>query len=186
MESINKTCIWCDKQFKIFPEDKAMYDAMDLPMPDKCHICRWKRGLAFWSFGKFRKIKSDLSGKTIITSLSEMNLSPIYARDEWSSDSWNPMEYGRDYDFSRPFFEQFKALSDVVPKPAKSSLKMGINSEYSNNCLGLKNCYLIFFSGNCEDCAYGNAINHCNNCFDNTSVHDSEFSYECFHTARCS
>ena len=31
----------------------------------------------------------------------------VYSPDVWWSDEWDPLDYGLDFDFSSPFFEQF-------------------------------------------------------------------------------
>ena len=49
----------------------------------------------------------------------------------WWSDAWNPIDYGRDFDFSRSFFEQFLELSVEVPHAA-TEVNMIENSDYSN------------------------------------------------------
>ena len=36
------------------------------------------------------------------------------------ADEWDPMEYGMDVDFTRPFFEQFRELMLKVPFPNKT------------------------------------------------------------------
>ena len=131
------------------------------------------------------KRKSSYSGKDVFATYPEDVPFPVYLQEEWFSDKWDPMDYGKEYDFSRPFFEQFLELSNNVPKPAKSALRM-VNSEYSNNAVGLKNCYLIFNSGYSEDCGYGNGVSFSKNCFDNSDVNYGELCYEVFNSARCS
>jgi hypothetical protein len=39
----------------------------------------------------------------------------VYSQDEWWSDKWDAMDYGRDFDFSRGFFEQINELIINVP-----------------------------------------------------------------------
>ena len=41
---------------------------------------------------------------------------PVYCRECWYSDKWDPLFYGQDYDFSKSFFEQWKDLSKIVPR----------------------------------------------------------------------
>ena len=42
----------------------------------------------------------------------------VYNIDYWDSDKWTALDYGQDFDFNRPFFEQFKELMEKVPKPS--------------------------------------------------------------------
>lgn len=69
--SETKLCQNCRQEFGIAPDDPDFYANLGVPVPDQCPQCRWKRQLSFWIFGKFRKTKSDLSGKSIITTLPE-------------------------------------------------------------------------------------------------------------------
>jgi len=69
----------------------------------------------------------------------------IYDSKYWWSDEWNPMEYGREYDFAKPFFEQFNDLLKKTPLLALSNLN-SVNSEYTNFVDNNKSCYLIFGS----------------------------------------
>ena len=49
------------------------------------------------------------------------------------SDERNAHDYGRDIDFSRPFFEQFHALEMEAPHPALFKDYMrDVNSDYTN------------------------------------------------------
>lgn len=77
---------------------------------------------------------------------------PVYSDEYWNSDKWDPMEYGRDYDFSRPFFEQIRELYNIVPWGVMWSMEK-VNSDYSFSAY-TKNGYLLFDSGYVEDSAY--------------------------------
>jgi len=185
-ESQTKTCQNCQSSFVIVAQDFQFYEKINVPPPTFCWLCRAQRRFAFRNERALFKRKSDFSGKDIFATYPQSVPFPVYAQNEWFSDEWDPMEHGQDYDFSRPFFEQFQELSNKVPKPAKSATGFSKNSDYSNNCTNLKNCYLIFNAGYDEDCAYGNAVNHSNNCFDNANVYRCELTYENFNSARSS
>ncbi len=117
-----KTCQNCKANFDIVPEDFAFYERIKVPPPTWCPQCRFQRRMSWrngWHLFKNREI---LKGEEIFSFFPAENKIPIYERDYWFSDAWDPMEYGRDYDFSRPFFEQFKEFMEKVPEPAHSSL----------------------------------------------------------------
>ena len=61
----------------------------------------------------------------------------VYAEDYWKSDAWEPLEYAKDYDFSKNFFEQFRILFEEIPHPNMIQ-KNNVNSEYTNHTLNLK------------------------------------------------
>jgi hypothetical protein len=55
----------------------------------------------------------------------------IYDQKIRWSDSWNAMDYGKEYDFTKPFFEQFKELYQYIPKISLTNTGSE-NSEYVN------------------------------------------------------
>jgi len=77
----------------------------------------------------------------------------VYSTEYYWSDSWDPMSYGRDFDFSKGFFEQFQEIFQAIPKQALV-VKECENSEYLNFAYRVKNCYLIFASGRDENCYF--------------------------------
>jgi hypothetical protein len=69
----------------------------------------------------------------------------VYNQDFWWGDKWNPLDYGKDFDFSRSFFEQFDELLKEVPHVSLLNSEC-LNSEYVNYSSYLKNSYLVFDS----------------------------------------
>ena len=60
-----------------------------------------------------------------------------------------------------------------------------VNSPYAFNATELKNSYLVVNASYSEDCMYGNAVDHCKDCVDNSHIQDSERCYECFWLSKC-
>ena len=115
----------------------------------------------------------------MISSFSVDKPFPIYEIDAWWSDNWDPLSYGRAYDFDRSFFDQFLELRDQVPRLTLQQQKPMENCDYCN-CVGKdKNCYLIFSGNRNEDCQYASWINDCRDCVDNLNIESSELLYEC-------
>lgn len=104
---------------------------------------------------------------------------PIYHLDNWWSDNWDPMTYGRDYDFSRPFFEQYREFLYSIPWPAKSVINV-VNSEYCEQAGGLKNCYLCFNGNEMEGSAYVVSGWNVKDCFDLYESRHTELSYDSY------
>lgn len=110
---------------------------------------------------------------------------PIYCRECWYSDKWDPSDYGRDFDFSRPFFEQLYELRRAVPAIALNQTGTIENSDYVHYTGYSKNCYLIAHADFCEDCCYGYGFKkntscmdgfynlHCELCYDGVYIHKS-------------
>lgn len=98
----------------------------------------------------------------------------------WNSDDWDPLEFGRDYDFSRPFFDQWIELARSVPMPNLQVVTSSMeNSDYTNGITGAKNCYLLFGAIDNEDCLYSVALNRCRSTVDSIHCNDCELCYDC-------
>ena len=181
---MQRTCQSCKKEFNIEPDDQVFYEKMQVPPPTWCWECRAQRRLAFRNESALFKRKSDMSGEMIFSMFQDNVPFPVYSNEEWYSDTWDPFDYGRDYDFSRSFFEQLKELIDVVPRATRSVLRLE-NSDYSNNASSLKNCYLLFNSNASEDCLFGNGVDDSRGCVDGSHIMGSEACYQCFWVTRC-
>lgn len=102
---------------------------------------------------------------------------PVYCSACWWSDKWNPLTYGADYDFGRPFFVQFRELLGKVPRPNLRCTNT-VNSDYCNYVADSKNCYLCFGSIEVEDCLYGCPYES-KFCVDTYLARECEYCYEC-------
>ena len=184
MQAEAKTCQNCKNQFTIEPEDFQFYERVKVPPPTFCPQCRFQRRCAFRNERHLYRTKSALSGKDLVTIFPPELGTTVYEEKEWWSDAWDPMSYGRDYDFSRNFFEQFFELVRLVPRINRNVLE-DVNSEYSANAGRCKNCYLIFNANDDEDCAYGNGMDLSKHCYDNSHVRKSELCYQSVWLDQC-
>jgi len=172
-----KTCQNCKKEFTIEPEDFLFYDKIKVPPPTWCPQCRMIRRLVFYSQRKLFRQKDAATGKQIFSNYHPQASVKVYDRDYWWSDQWDPVDYGKDYDFSRPFFEQFRELQEVVPLPNLNVHQL-VNSDYANNAGFLKNCYLCFDTGESENSAYLVRGIKVKESLDLYEALDTELSYE--------
>jgi hypothetical protein len=184
MNSEVKNCQNCKIEFVIEPDDFAFYEKIKVPPPTFCPYCRAQRRFCWRNEWVLYKAPSAFSGKDIFQMYAPEVGVKVYEKEVWYSDQWDPMSYGRDYDFSRPFFAQFKDLLFEVPLKNLDVLN-GVNSDYTNNLTEPKNCYLVFNGSNPEDCRYGNGINFCRDCQDMSHMSKSEECYECFWLNGC-
>lgn len=178
-----KTCQNCKGQFLIDEEDRRFYTRIKVPDPTFCPECRAMRRYAFWNERHLFRKNDARNGKQIFSTFSQASAVKIYEHDHWWSDKWDPLEYGREYDFSRPFFEQFQELALAVPRPARS-IKNPVRSDYCNQASDLKNCYLCFNGNTAEDCMYGVAFQKMRNSLDFYQCDDSELCYSIFSGAK--
>jgi hypothetical protein len=186
METETKICQSCKSDFSIEPDDFSFYETIKVPPPTWCPRCRLVRRLAWQGYYNFYKRKCDFTGDTLITTHHPDAKIKMYRQDIWWSDKWDPREYGRDYDFNRPFFEQFSELMNEVPYPALyTEYSTMINSDYCNAASGCKNCYLVFRCTNAEDSAYLNIINDAKNSLDCTDAGLPELCYGSAQINKC-
>lgn len=177
MEAEARTCQSCKNQFLIEPADFEFYKKIDVPPPTWCPECRLIRRLSWRNERFLFKRKEALNNKDIFSGFPESVSATIYHLDDWWSDNWDPLDYGKEYDFSRSFFEQYRELLYSVPWPAKSTLNM-VNSEYCEQAGGLKNCYLYFNGNDSENCAYVVSGWNLKDCFDLYEARHTELSYD--------
>lgn len=182
---MSKQCVACDELFELGETDRKFLAKMEVPEPTHCYFCRMLRRLSQRNERFLYHRKCDLSGKQIISSFSVDKPFPVYDIDVWWSDRWNALDYGRDFDFSRPFFEQFHSLRREVPRLALQQQKPMQNSAYCNCAARNKNCYLVFSTNSCEDCYYGSWVNSSRDCLDNLNIEGCELCYECVGCRDC-
>ncbi|HAS80499.1 MAG: hypothetical protein UR25_C0001G0102 [Candidatus Nomurabacteria bacterium GW2011_GWE1_32_28] len=149
-----KTCQNCKNEFILEKEDFNFYEKIKVPPPTWCPECRLIRRLAYREDRNLYKRICDNCNENIISIFRPDSSIKAYCPTCWYGDSWDGIEYGRDYDFSRSFFEQFHELQKIVPNQATGS-KNSTDCSYSNNNIRCKNCTLTFDgfqSINCYNC----------------------------------
>ena len=179
MDKETKICQNCKKDFVIKPEDFDFYEKMKVPAPTFCPECRAIRRLIFLNHVNLYKKAETNEGKKVFSNYPEESNIKIYDHDYWWSDKWNPMDYGMDVDFKRPFFEQLKELNYSAPWPSRSVRGM-INSDYCNQASYLKNCYLCFNCNNEENCQYCVGSNYAKDSLDCYATPKAELCYEVY------
>jgi hypothetical protein len=105
MQNETRQCQNCKKDFIIEPDDFGFYEKIKVPLPTFCWQCRAMRRMLFRNFRFLYKRKCDATGKTIFVLIPPEAPMPVYEHNYWMSDAWDPMDYGQEYDFNRPFFE---------------------------------------------------------------------------------
>src|SRR3989344_2448471 len=184
MNSETRACQNCKQNFVIEPEDFKFYEKVNVPPPTWCPECQLKRRLLFRNEHNLYKRKESIDGKEVISTFSSDKKIQVYEQDYWLSDKWEPLNYGKDYDFLKPFLEQFNELLKDVPYTALLNIN-AVNSEYCNYTFGNKNCYLIFGGDFNEDCAYGTFNMYSKNSFDLYWVNKCELCYEGIDSENC-
>lgn len=180
------TCKISGKQFQITEEDKAFHDKVGLPLPELAPFERLREMLMWRNEVEFYRNKCDLTGKPLISVFRPETKVTLYnTRDFWS-DKWNPLDYGMDFDFNRPFFEQFAELYAQVPQlPLVNDDGIGSsNCEYTNDTTHSKNCYFTFNSFYLEDVLYSYFADHSKSCVDCLVAQENQLCFECVDTQK--
>lgn len=132
------------------------------------------------------KRKCDAPGHTeeLVSVFSPEKKLTVYDDRYWWSDAWNPVDYGREYDFSKPFFLQFRELLERVPLISLSITNMA-DCSYCNVSEGDKDCYLISATWHNEHVLYSNRVASNKDCMDLYASNSNELCYELVHCEKC-
>lgn len=191
---MQKPCRQCARQFEITDEDLKFYNKVSpvfsgkkyqIPAPTLCPDCRCQRRLVWRNERKLYHRKCDLCGQEVISIYSPDKPYKAHCPKCFYGDKWDALEYGRDFDFNRPFFDQFNELLLTVPALSINLQKQNENCDYTNLTTENKNCYLIFAASKSEDCYYTTYLHRGKNVSDCFFVFDCELSYECIDCYNC-
>ncbi len=183
-----QTCRFTGKEFEITEDDKIFYEKISpdfpIPLPTLHPEERKKQRLCFRNLRNLYVRTCDKSGKQILSYYDKDSPYKVYDREAWWADDWDALDYGRDFDFNRPFFEQFEELFRVVPHVSRAGVLLE-NCDYVNGASKCKNCYLSFNMDYCEDCYYLTEAKHSKDCMDSYNLVTCELCYEGMELDRC-
>jgi hypothetical protein len=181
MNKETKVCQNCKSEFAIEPEDFDFYEKVKVPSPTFCPDCRQLRRFTWRNERTLYHRKCDATGKDIITMFSPEQPFIVYERDFWWSDEWDQNASGRDYNFSKSFFQQYRELFQKAPLPNLCNSNC-VNSEYGNHNADMKDCYLSYASLRCENLSYSAG---CPNCKDSIDLYKVGNSMQCYDNTLC-
>jgi len=182
---MTKQCQNCVRDFEITSDDLQFYGRFQVPPPTFCPECRLVQRLAFRNERSLYKRPCALCGKEKILMYPAGSAFTVYCKECWWSDGWDSKTYGQEYDFSKPFFEQFAKLLHAVPRPGIVQQGTNPGSDYANRVTDNRNCYLVFGSSRTEHCSYGVWLNDSQECVDCYDVQKSQRCYECIDCFQC-
>jgi hypothetical protein len=186
MEAQKKTCQNCKNDFIIEPDDFSFYEKMKVPAPTFCSNCRLQRRLAWRNERGLHNRECDLCGKKIISIYHKDFNNIVYCDKCWWSDKWEALDYGINYDFSKPFLNQLFELFHKVPVPNLFAFGTTmINSQYCNMANDMKNCYLLHDGTFDENVSYGSGAFYVKDSQDVTMARKCELCYEIVTCINC-
>lgn len=193
MNSEARVCKNCSASFVIEQDDFSFYEKIGVPAPTFCPECRYQRKLLWRNERNLYRRTCDLCKRNIIAVYPEKTSFPVYCQKCWWSDKWNPLAYGQDIDFSRPFFEQVKELWSNVPALSIQN-DDGIastNSEWAYDWAFSKNTYMSVCGWFTENCLYSYYACYDKDVMDSFFIWNTEVAYElsvcnkCYHSKYC-
>lgn len=186
MQNETKTCQNCTKDFVVEADDFAFYEKMGVPAPDTCPECRLVLQYLWRNERVLYRNTCGKSGESIVSIYSPDSPFTVYDIHEWWGDSWSAEDYAMEYDFSRPFFDQFKELMEKVPRLALLN-KNCTNSDYSNHSSNSKNAYMCTTAFDCENVFHSQDCIALKNSADiyRSEGNGNENLYECMNVYDC-
>ena len=179
MKSETKICKNCKKDFVIEPDDFGFYEKMKVLPPTWCPECRLIRRLSFRNERYLYKRTCELCKKEVLSVYEPSVKRKVFCPACWWSDNWEQFESGREYDFSRPFFEQFQKLQETAPMQSLFlHYQTIVDSNYNNLAGYLKNCYMVFHADHNERCMYASGLKMSNDSQDVLMLQKSDLCYE--------
>ena len=177
MNNETKKCQNCKKNFTIEPEDFSFYEKIKVLPPTWCPECRLIRRLAYREERSFFKDTCDNCNKEIVSLFAPESNLIVFCSSCWWGDDWNPLDYGRDYDFSKPFFQQFHELQKVVPSQA-TNLRNCTDCKYCHGSIRCKNCMHVFGGFQTINCYYCQAPIFSRDSMDSDIIFNGDHVYE--------
>ncbi|MBN2086802.1 hypothetical protein JW758_00475 [Candidatus Peregrinibacteria bacterium] len=178
------TCVRCKSQFEHLPDDIKFYKEYDFPSPELCPDCRHQNRIAYRNERVLYRRNCDLCGNLVVSIFSINTPFPVYCSDCWWGNKWDAIFYGCEFDFSRPFFEQFFELRDKVPRQTLNNSK-SINSEFCSQCIGNKDCYLLFAADENQNSMHSYWINRCIDVYNSSWLSDCTLCIDLVDAENC-
>jgi len=188
-----KACRQCQTSFEITQWDMEFYEKISptfagkkfqIPTPTLCPECRQQRRLAFRNERNLYRRTCDASGKQIISMYNPECGYKVYDQKIWWSDQWDPMSYGREFDFTKTFTEQFGELMREMPHLSLLGVQNEL-SDYVNGVFAWTRSYLCFNCDYIEDCMYVQNSLRLKKSLDCLSCMNSELLYWCLVCDNC-
>ncbi len=176
-EREKRQCQNCKKEFTVESDDFAFYEKIRVPPPTFCPDCRMQRRFIWRNERTLYKGKCAATGKEFLTMFSPESNMVVYDRDYWWSDKWDNLASGREYDFSKPFFEQYRDLLHRAPLPNLANTNV-TRSDYGNHNADCKDCYLLYASYMNENVSFSSGIMEGKDSMDLYNVLKCELCYD--------
>lgn len=182
---MDRTCKQCGVGYILDQDDLAFYKKISVPEPKFCPKCREIRRWSFRNEHNLYRRECGKCKKQIISMYSQDKAYVIYCKECFNDDTFDPLILGKDFDFKRPFFEQFDELLKATPLVCIMGGTNSVNSDYVSFEVNDKNCYMNIGGQGNEDCYYNDFCFKSNDCMDNYWIFDCELMYGSIDCKKC-
>ena len=186
-------CGKCKNNFEIKNKDLFFYDNISpffngvkypIPIPKLCPDCRLQRRLVFRNDRNYYKRACTLCSKNIVSLYSEDKNFPVYCKDCFWNEAYDPRKYGMEYDFEKTLWEQLAKLRIQTPRIAIYNTQSE-NSDYTVHSSRNKNAYMSCSSLEAQDIFYTDWGIRCRDSSDLYICYDMELCYFCSFSGKC-
>jgi hypothetical protein len=177
-------CKNCNTELAFTDTDRQIYEKVKVPEPTHCYNCRQQRRIAFRNDSNYYRNTCHLCEKGVVSIYSPDKPVPVLCPECFWSDKWDPLSYGQDFDFNRPFFEQYAHMRAKVPRLAIFNTQ-STNSEFTVHSSKNHNSYMGSSLVDCEDVMYADWAFSCRDSMDLLFCSRMEMSYHCEDSQDC-
>ncbi|OGY87161.1 MAG: hypothetical protein A2233_03455 [Candidatus Kerfeldbacteria bacterium RIFOXYA2_FULL_38_24] len=171
-------CQECHAEYDFSKDELKFLEKLNLPKSRYCPQCRMRHLMIHRNEKVLYARKCDKCHKEILSVYNVSSQYIVYCPNCWYNKDWDAIEYGKDFDFNRPFFEQYFELKPKTPHLALT-VDQCENSDYINQASFCKNCYILLGGYECENTFYSVDCQNTKDSSDLLNCIDVELSYDC-------
>jgi len=150
-----------------------------MPAPKLNPLERRQRRMAFRNERHLYYRNCDLTGRRMLSTISEDKPYKVYYFKDWLSDAWDVMDYFLEPDFEKSFFSQFKELLQIVPMRSLNISDDMENCDFCNYGGFSQHCYLSVAPFQSQNCLYSRVPYKCVYDVDGFANIECQYCYEC-------
>lgn len=179
-----KKCRLTGEEFVVTDRDMVFFEKLWIPSPTLCPRELWRNLFAYRNEWNLFSRTCSKTGATMLSQYRPDTIFPVYNHRLWWSDDWSAFDYGRNFDFSKNYFDQYKSLQDIVPRVG-TTIFNSENCDYNCHARYSKDCYLCSLFTKSERVYYSYWTVDGKNVFNSAMVTSCENICDCLDVIRC-
>lgn len=190
---MERLCTSCKEHFLLDEQEMSIVGRLApkigekryyFPIPTLCPNCRERRRTSFRNSKHYYRNICFVCKKPTISIYSPDKPIKVVCEDCYWGEKFDPLAFGKEYDFSRSFFQQFAEMRSEVPRLAFYNTQSE-NSIYTVHSSRNKDCYLSSSLLDSEGVLYSDFLVNCRDCLDLYSSSFCELCYEAVFSTGC-